>query len=425
MSAPSVAIIGSGPSGCYMAQALRKHWAEAQIVIFDRLPVPYGLVRYGVAPDHPGTKAITRQFERMFERDGIHFAGNVEIGRCVSLEALRAAFDVVVIASGLSADRPLGIEGDEATHVYGAGRITRLLNDHPDEAAFRPVLGRCPVIVGNGNVAIDVLRLLAKSPMDFQGSELSCESLAHLAAQDIQEVHIVGRSCAVQAKFDTVMIRELDKLQNVRFQISDDAVLGEASDADQVAKLQALLDLTQRQRASATRRVVFHFGSTPQSIRTSNGAVAGLQAFTPDGNGKLINATSLITAVGFQELAGACLKRDSVGGETAELEKGLLDQGLFCTGWYRRGPTGTIPDNRHDAKQVAEQIVADWLGKTSHKKGLAAIAHLLAHSVSYQDWQNIDKAERSAAPEGRQRRKFRDTASLLKAAHITISGDAS
>ncbi len=423
MSAPSVAIIGSGPSGCYMAQALRRHWAEAEIVIFDRLPVPYGLVRYGVAPDHPGTKAVTRQFERMFERDSIQFVGNVEVGKSISLEALRAAFDVVVIASGLHGDRPLGIAGEDVAHVYGAGRITRLLNDHPDEAGLAPRFGRSPVIVGNGNVAIDVLRLLAKAPADFHGSELSEESLAQLVAHDIQQVHIVGRASAVQAKFDTVMIRELAKLQGVHFEVSADSVLGEATDAAQLAKLEAILGLTDRPCTQGARKVVFHFGWAPQSIHSTHGAVSALQVSDATGNSKVIDASSLITAVGFQESSGSSLERERISSAAAQLDKGLLDQGLFCTGWYRRGPTGTIPDNRNDAKQVAEHIVAHWGGKVSAKRGLQAIAQGLGDTVSYQGWTRIDRAELSIAPEGRQRRKLRDIASMLKLAQTTRSGE--
>ncbi|KAF4558724.1 FAD-dependent oxidoreductase [Pseudomonas sp. CES] len=426
MSAPSIAIIGSGPSGCYMAQALRRHWAESEIAIFDRLPVPYGLVRYGVAPDHPGTKAVTRQFERMFEREHIHFVGNAEIGKTISLEALRAAFDIVVVATGLHGDRPLGVEGDDAVRVYGAGRVTRLLNDHPDEIGFKPSFGKRPVIVGNGNVAIDVLRLLAKSATDFHGSEVSEESLAQLAAHEIEEVHIVGRSPAVQAKFDTVMIRELSKLQDVHFVVSPDSVLGDATDPTQFAKLEAILDLTAVERPKTGRRIVFHFGWTPKSIKTSGDDTVILDVSESRGTAvKTIEGSSLITAVGFQESANSSLERCSIAGPAVELENGVLDKNLFCAGWYRRGPTGTIPENRNDAKKVAEHIVSSWSENGSPKKGLPSIAQFLTNTVSYQGWQSIDREELAAAPEGRQRRKIRDIATMLKTAQEKNSGDQS
>lgn len=423
MSAPKIAIVGSGPSGCYMAQALRKHWADAEIAIFDRLPVPYGLVRYGVAPDHPGTKAITRQFERMFERDRIDFVGNVEIGTTVSLAEMRDAFDIVVIAAGLHGDRPLGIDGDQSEHVYGAGRVTRMLNDHPDECGFAPNFGKRPLIVGNGNVAIDVLRLLAKAPVDFHGSELSSESLANLASHGIEELHIVGRSPAVLAKFDTVMVRELAKLQGVQFTISDDSTLGDATTPLEVAKLEALLELTELQRPEKSRRVVFHFGWTPKAVKHVNGKVSGLEVVGYSPNTKVIEASSIITAVGFQEQCDSLLKREGVAGAMANIDTGLLDDGLFCAGWYRRGPTGTIPENRNDAKQVAEHIVSHWGNKCSSKPGGSALIPRLTNCVSYRHWQNIEKNELSNAPEGRQRKKIRDTASMLKIAQLQNPGE--
>src|SRR6478609_3075307 len=133
--APTIAIVGSGPSGCYVAQFLRKRWRAAEIVIFDRLDHPYGLVNYGVALDHPGTKAVARQFDRLFDKDGVRFAGEVEVGTDVMLEELRSPFDVVVLASGLHGDRPLGVPGAELPSVLGSGRLTRLINGHPDEIA--------------------------------------------------------------------------------------------------------------------------------------------------------------------------------------------------------------------------------------------------------------------------------------------------
>ena len=158
-----VAIVGAGPSGCYLAQALLKAAPELEVDLIDALPVPYGLVRYGVAADHQGTKAVARQFARVFERQGAQFWGNVALGREVTLEALQGAYDAVVLAAGLAGDRRLGVPGDDLPGVHGAGRLTRALYEHPEAEAL-PALGAHPLIVGNGNVAIDLLRLLAKAP---------------------------------------------------------------------------------------------------------------------------------------------------------------------------------------------------------------------------------------------------------------------
>ncbi|MEM8794809.1 MAG: FAD-dependent oxidoreductase, partial [Pseudomonadota bacterium] len=170
-----VAIVGSGPSGCYVAQALVKALPNAELTVIDRLCVPFGLIRYGVAPDHQGTKAVSRQFARLFEKQGVAFVGNVELGRDLSLEALRDAMDVVVLATGLYGDRTFEVPGKDLSGIYGSGAVTRYWNGHPDSEGMKPEFGKRVVILGNGNVAIDVLRLLAKSPVEFDGSDIEPE----------------------------------------------------------------------------------------------------------------------------------------------------------------------------------------------------------------------------------------------------------
>ena len=170
-----IAIVGAGPSGCFMAQSLGKACPDVEITIIEKLPVPYGLVRYGVAPDHQGTKAVIRQFARLFEKQGVNFAGNVNVGAGdaadLSLAELRDIFDVVVLATGLSEDRRLGLAGEQTGGVYGSGAVTRFWNDHPSDQALAPEFGNQVVVVGNGNVALDVVRLLAKGADDFNGSD--------------------------------------------------------------------------------------------------------------------------------------------------------------------------------------------------------------------------------------------------------------
>jgi ferredoxin/flavodoxin---NADP+ reductase len=431
MTAPTIAVIGSGPSGCYVAQALRREWADSEITIIDRLPVPYGLVRYGVAPDHPGTKAVTRQFERMFERENIQFLGNLEIGSDVALDDLRAAFDIVVVATGLYGDRKLGVPGDSLSHIYGAGQITRFLNDHPDEESFTPSFGTRPVIVGNGNVAIDVLRLLIKGADDFHGSDVSKETLAHLAASPVEHIDIVGRSPAALAKFDTVMIKELGKLANVRFEISGRYEGSEPVDSAGQAKIDALKALVSQEAKSdtRTRTVTFHFGWSPVRVAgVDNAAALVLRDSNAPERQQSIPATSIITAIGFEERADRDLCRSDIAGASADLINGYLDNGLYCTGWFRRGPTGTIPDNRADAKHVAENIVKavnsdEFAGG---KPGLAGITQTIKHQVVNHDaWKQIDRAELENAPANRARRKFRNTIAMLGAAQNRQTGEQS
>ena len=422
MSAPTIAIVGSGPAGCYLAQALRKQWPQAPIELFDRLPVPFGLVRYGVAPDHLGTKAVTRQFERLFERDGVQFRGNIKIGRDLSLSALQKSYDVVVLATGLAADRPLEIPGSELKGIYGAGSITRRFNDHPEEQAFAPALGRSTVIVGQGNVAIDVLRLLAKSPEAFADSEVSDSALAHFQRYPLARIDIVGRSPAAQAKCDALMLRELSKLDSVRFHFSEplehDDADGERAATARMAAFEELAALPAPDKVRC--KVHFHFGWVPERILGTQ-RVEHVAFTSGDGSGRVLqlDADSVITAIGFAEREGQVLSRSGLGGETVN-ESGRLAPGLYCTGWFRRGPQGTIPQNRVDARKVAEAVAEDWAGRTSSKPGFAGLpASVNEQATDYAGWKRIETVEFAEAPAGRLRLKISDMERMLGIARHT------
>lgn len=426
MNSPSIAIVGSGPSACYLAQALRKHWAEAQIVMIERLPVPFGLVRYGVAPDHQGTKAVCRQFERLFERERVDFLGNLEVGRDLSLEQLREAFDLVVLATGLYGDRRLGIPGDALDGVHGSGRVTRWFNGHPDEQGFTPRFGRRVAIVGNGNVAIDVLRLLARSAADFDGSDVADEALRELFAEGVERIDILGRSPADKARFDPVMLRELGKLAGVRLRIEDLPEEGvQAADAAGQARLDVLRALAAQAQPAVGRELVFRFGWSPRAVLGEN-RVEALELQHADGRELRLDVDSLVSAIGFEEASDAVLQRDALLGDGADLDKGRLDAGLYCAGWLRRGPRGTIPENRQDARLVAETLVADQAAAPRHgRPGLAALpAEVRARGVSYADWQRIDRAETQAAAPGRARRKITDRAGMLAIARSPLENPA-
>lgn len=404
-----IAIVGAGPSGCFTAQALLKALPGAEVDILDRLPVPYGLVRYGVAPDHQGTKAVIRQFERLFERQGVAFFGNVELGRDIGLDELRGLYDAVVLATGLSADRRLGIPGEDLAGVIGAGRLTRAWNDHPD-AAEAPALGRRVVILGNGNVAMDLVRILAKAPGEFEGSDLSARNAETLAAAGVETIEVVGRSPAAQAKFDPVMVRELGKLMGARIR-----VIG-AEDAE--GKLAEALDAVDGHAPEgATRTVTFHFGWTP--VRLTGGArVEAAQFAATDGGGEemTLDCDSFLTAIGFESALPA--EREALLAQAGA--DGHLGPGLYATGWFRRGPRGTIPENRADAQAVAARIAAEL--SPGGKPGRAALAARLPRAVDYAGWQRIDAAEREDCPPGRCRRKITTIGRMLEIARP--EGDA-
>src|ERR1017187_9244637 len=188
-----IAIIGSGPAGCYLADSLLRLLPDASIDIFERLPAPFGLVRYGVAPDHQGTKAIARVLDRALARDRVSFFGNVEVGRDIRLEELMSLYDVVVMATGASHDRRLDIPGEELPGVLGSGAFTGWYNGHPDSQPPTIDGVRSAVIIGNGNVAIDVARVLVKGANELAGSDLWPEVTSWLAMQPMESIHVVGR----------------------------------------------------------------------------------------------------------------------------------------------------------------------------------------------------------------------------------------
>lgn len=385
----SIAIVGAGPSGCYTAQALVKALPEARIDILDRLPVPYGLIRYGVACDHQGTKAVIRQFERVFERQGVGFFGNVTLGRDVSLEALRGMYDAVVLATGLHEDRALGLPGAALPEVIGAGVVTRAWNGFPDAVA--PKLGKRVVVVGNGNVAVDLVRILGKGPDEFHGSDLPRAQGLALEAAGLERIDVVGRSPAVDAKFDPVMIRELGRLTRARV-----TVIGATGDGKIIDAL-AQIDGSAPEGASVD--IVFHFGWTPRRIDGED-HVTGI-TFSAGEQSMTLPCDTVLTAIGFDgEIAAA----------SAE---GVLDTGLYATGWFRRGPRGTIPENRADALVLAARIATDLAETPGIKPGRDALSTLLPDAISYDGWKAIDLAETTDCPADRCRQKITTTADML------------
>jgi ferredoxin--NADP+ reductase len=421
----TIAIIGSGPSGCYLAQFLQRQVSDAEITVFERLPVPYGLLRYGVAPDHQGTKAVIEQFDRLFTRGGARFVGNVEVGADIGLQEIRDAFEVVVLATGIASDRSLGIPGEARHGVYGAGTITRLINSHPDEATTKVDLGRRAVIVGNGNVAVDLLRLLIKSEADFLNSDLD-DALLESIARPLTEIHIVGRSGAHAAKFDSSLLHELAKIGGVRFSMHGLKDAETETDALGEAKIGDLRMLEQLYDGGPVRvDVHFYFGWVSESIggETAVDSIT-FHAAHNDRERLTIEADSVITAVGFSGGGrDRFVRADFVGTET-NAQRGLLDAGLYCTGWFGKGASGTIPEHRAESRSVASAIVDDLsaLPADVRKKGFAALpSHVLEKSVDFSGWKAVDAVELATAADGRYRRKIRERAEMLAIARDPLS----
>ncbi|WP_345067262.1 FAD-dependent oxidoreductase [Leifsonia kafniensis] len=424
MTEPSIAIVGSGPAGCYLAQALRKLMPTAELVVIDRLPSPYGLLRSGVAADHQGTKAVSRQFDRLFERDGVHFVGNLEVGGDLPLAQLRSVFDVVVLASGLAHDLTLDIEGSDRPGVLGSGALTRMLNSHPDAELELASGGSHVVVVGAGNVAIDVARLLAKSRADFAGSDID-DQFRDAFAGDVRRVDLLGRSAAVNSKFDLAMLRELGELDGVAVEFHDSPASGAvAVDAESAAKRELLIDLASRPIAHPRVTIAFRFGVRPVRI-VGNPRVSGVVVVDETGRESEISANLVVSAIGYgQNPVDPLTLELGVLGASAD-EHGRLLVGLYCAGWLRTGPRGTIPTHRARAKDLAQVILNDALEREPRGEGgFAALQRLAAkRHIEWSDWKQIDEHERRSAATDRVRQKVRASELMLEIAR-SASPDA-
>ena len=421
-----IAIIGSGPAGCYLADHLLRLIPEAAIDIVEQLPVPFGLIRYGVAPDHQSTKAVARVFDRVLARDRVSFFGNVCVGRDVSLDELTSLYDAVVLATGAERDRKLGIPGEDLPGVIGSGAFVGWYNGRPHNGPPPVNKVRSAVVIGNGNVAIDVARILAKNADELAGSDLPQEVSHWLEAQPLESIHIVGRRGAGEAKFTDHELAELGTLQRARPVVDARDLAG---DSAVVKTLRSFGDSPARD----TRITInFHFHLTPMVFRgeqkleavefrpaqasPKDGRTWGTRLTRTAGEVVTIPAQLAITCIGYEAIP-CCSAAPSDG--VFPNHDGKVAERLYVVGWAKRGPSGTIPTNRVEAQQVAQKI-ADEIAHEERAGGGAALRELLEkREISWVDhagWRRIDAAELAGASRERCREKFCTTAEMLEAA---------
>ncbi|HUH53645.1 MAG TPA: FAD-dependent oxidoreductase [Microbacteriaceae bacterium] len=410
-----IAVIGSGPAGCYLTQSLLRALPNAQITVFDRLASPFGLIRYGIATDHQHTKAITRQFDRMFADPRVRFAGNVRIGEDIGLEDIQKNFDKVVLATGLTSDRKLSLPGDSLPGVYGAGEITRILNSHPGAPKTLPEFGKRTVIIGGGNVAIDLLRFLVKDEHGFEASDITDQVLEAYLANPVQHITLAQRSQPANSKADAQMLKELATLNRATYSTQNKLEATEDFDRAQAARVNAFAAMVQEDREiTGGPDVELAFGHVPLRVLGET-KVEGVE-FAIGDDVVVIEADSVITAIGFNAMA------EELADLTASpSESGRIAEGLYRTGWARRGPQGAIPENRACAKLVADEIVQDLQSDTADSASRLGFNGLpepvKQQSISFADWQKIDEHEKATAPDGRVRMKVSDHLEM-----VTIAG---
>ncbi len=407
-----VAIVGSGPAGCYLADHLLRLIPGACIDILEQLPVPFGLVRYGVAPDHQSTKAVARVLDRVLARDRVSWFGNVSIGRDVSLDELMSLYDVVVLATGAPRDRVLGITGEDLPGVIGSGAFTGWYNGHPHRRPPAVSNVRSAVIIGNGNVAIDVARILAKGPEELAGSDVAPAVMEWLSAQPLESVHLVGRRGAADAKFTEHELAELGTLLRAQPIVDAQDLVGEG------AILGTLRGFAESAPRDAPVSIHFHFHLTPVAFLGKD-ELEEVQFRNAKGELTEIPAQLAVTCIGYEALA--CCSRSPLNGVFLNNE-GKIDERLYVVGWAKRGPTGTIPTNRVEGQQVAQTVAREIAD--GGRAGSTGLRELLEKRgvcwVDYAGWRRIDAAELAHASAERCREKFCDAEEMLKAAYSEV-----
>lgn len=429
-----VAVIGSGPAGYYTAEACAKLWGDrVRVDIVDRLPVPYGLIRTGVAPDHQPIKAVARRYEATALGDNVRFVGNVTVGRDIAVDELRALYDAVVLATGAPADRPLDIPGDDLPGVIGSAAFVGWYNGHPDFAALAPPLhGPGAVIVGAGNVALDVARILAKTRDEFTGADIVKHALDGLDGHMIDTVTILARRGPHHVAMTPKELGELARLARAVPRV-DPADLP-AIDADAALdpgqrKTVALLRSFAAPREAGTIAIAFDFWAQPVAIE-GDGRVERViverTALDPGGaaigTGEryAVPCAMVVSCIGYRTPPIDGVPYDAGLGRFAN-DQGRIAPGLpglYAVGWARRGPTGTIGTNRPDGFLIANHIAADT-PDGSGKSGGDGLDRILAERgvavVGFRDWQRIERAEIVAARAGAPREKFTSVAAMLAA----------
>ena len=441
-----VAVVGAGPAGFYAAGALlASEDPHVEVDLIDRLPTPWGLVRLGVAPDHPNIKAVSRAFERIAAHPGFRFLGNVEVGRDVTHADLAALYGAVVYAFGAQTDRRLGIPGEDLPGSWPATAFVAWYNGHPDFQDLEFDLSHeRAVVIGNGNVALDVARMLALTPDELQPTDTTDEAIAAINAAGVREIVVVGRRGPVQAAWTPVEVGELGELAGADILVDPaELELDPASESELEAAPPTVKRNVVHLRAYAARApegkpraIRLRFLRSPVAILgeerveaielVRNELVDGRAKATEDR--EVIECGIVFRSVGYRGIPlpgvpfdeGSCTVPND-GGRVRDAD-GAVVPGAYCAGWIKRGPTGVIGTNKKDATETVGLLLEDARGgRLGHGEPAAVMDALLAERgvavVTQTGWQAIDAAERAAGePQGRPRVKLAEWDALLGAA---------
>lgn len=443
-----VAVIGSGPAGVYASDALMKSSTDVEVDLFEKMPAPFGLIRYGVAPDHPRIKGIIMALHRVMEKPELRLFSNVEFGKDITLDELKEHYDAVIFATGAVGDRALPTPGADLPEHFGAGEFVGFYDGNPLFERTWDLSAESVAVVGVGNVALDVSRILAKTGEELHVTEIPDNVYEVLKTNKAKEVHVFGRRGPAQAKFTPLELKELDYSPNVEvvvdprdidYDSSSEIMRRESKITDQVCTI--LENYAIREPKNAPHKLYIHFFESPVEILSEKGAdgeqhVTGLrtQRMEYDGAGGLRptgettdwKVGAVYSAVGYRSDALPGIPFDNVknvisnvGGrviesDNTEDEAAEAITGLYTTGWVRRGPVGLIGNTKGDANEAVANLLADAAeGKKfkPSKPELSAVNELLeSKGINYLDWEGwrkLDAAERAAGEaEGRERKKY-------------------
>lgn len=417
-----IAIIGSGPAGYYTAESLQKSYGDdVTIDIIDKLPVPFGLIRFGVAPDHQSIKAVSRRYEAVALTDNVRFVGNITVGRDVSIPELQELYDAVVLATGAPVDRPLDIPGADLPGVLGSAQFVGWYNGHPEFVELDPPLdGTGVAVVGNGNVALDVARILSKTESEFAGSDIVGHALEQLKASHVRHISILGRRGPHQIAMTPKELGELGHLERAAPKLDPGDFPDLVEDAHLEPGMRKSVTHLREFGANPVAKPItieFDFYAMPVAIE-GDGKVERLivertrldEQLRSVGTGEryTIDCSLIVSCIGYQTPPIKGVPYEHGRGRFANVEGRILP-GLYCVGWARRGPSGTIGTNKPDGVMIAAHIVAD-LGRGGRKSGRGGLDALLAERavpvVTFRDWQKIEAAEIANARDGSPREKF-------------------
>jgi len=432
-----VAIVGSGPSAFYSAEALFNSGCHVMVNMFESLPVPFGLVRYGVAPDHPKIKNVIKVYEKIAQTDGFSFFGNVQIGKDLNLHQLRKFHDAVIFACGAQSDRRLGIQGEDLLGSHTATEFVAWYNGHPSYKNRKfDLSSNIAIVVGQGNVAMDVCRILAKTVDELKETDIAQHALDVLAESRIKEIYVIGRRGPVQAAFTSAELRELGELadcdpivdpKELELNYASQVELEDATNALRKKNYEILKEFASRPKGTKKKKIYIQFFKSPAAFggndklekvfleKNELSGEPGKQKSRGTGEKETLKCGLVFRSVGYRGVPIPCVPFNDQWGGIPNSEGRVEDSehqfsGLYCAGWIKRGPSGVIGTNKPDANQTVSHLLEDkaklYPCKNPDNRRLVDLLNeLKIRYVSFADWKKIDEAE---IEQGKKKEKSRE-----------------